>query len=101
MPKRLTSDEVTIRNLTTINKAFDRRVVAKDKQIARLQIERTEIERERQDELDKWLEGYKPAKADELLLEAGMRVDSGIETVRWNEGEVPNGEQSGDPDLEE
>jgi hypothetical protein len=81
MPKRLTSDEITIRNLTTINKAFDRRVAAKDKHIARLQVERVDIERERHDELDKWLEGYKSEKADALLLVAGMRVDAGIETV--------------------
>ena len=81
MPKRLTSDEVTIRNLITINKAFDRRVNANDKHIASLQVERADIERERQDELDKWLSGYKSEKADALLLEAGLRVDAGIETI--------------------
>jgi hypothetical protein len=81
MTKRLTSDEVTIRSLITINKAFDRRVAAKDKHIASLRVERAGIERERQDELDKWLEGYKSEKADALLLEAGLRVDAGIETI--------------------
>lgn len=81
MPKRLTSDQVTIRNLRTINKAFDRRVAVNDRQIAKLQEERAAIERERQDELDRWLEGYKSEKADALLLEAGMRTDAGIESV--------------------
>ena len=87
MPPRLTSDEVTIRNLITINRAFDKRVAAKDKRIEALQLERVEIERERQDELDKWLSGYRPEKADELLLTAGLRVDAGIETVEGSQGQ--------------
>jgi hypothetical protein len=81
MPPRLTSDECTIRSLITINRAFDRRVAAKDKRIEALQAERVDIERERQDELDKWLSGYKSEKADELLLAAGLRTDAGIERV--------------------
>jgi hypothetical protein len=81
MPPRLTSDEITIRNLCTINRAFDKRIAAKDKRVEALQLERADIERERQDELDAWLSGYKAEKADALLLAAGMRVDAGIEDV--------------------
>jgi hypothetical protein len=81
MPPRLTSDEVTIRILCTINRAYDKRVAAKDKRIASIQVERADIERERQDELDKWLSGYRAEKADALLLAAGMRVDAGIEDI--------------------
>lgn len=81
MPKRLTSDEVTIRSLITINRAFDRRVAAKHKHLSKVSSELADIERDRQDEIDKWLEGYKSEKADALLLEAGLRVDAGIETI--------------------
>lgn len=93
MPPRLTSDEVTVRNLCTINRAFDKRIAAKDKRIEALQAERVDIERERQDELDKWLSGYKSTKADELLLAAGIRTDAGIKTVGLGDNEYSGTEE--------